>query len=319
MTVKCQGCGAEIGIDTNESLEARCHWCRQPLSINTRIPNGAIPDGILPFRITKETAMMRVREFVKGRWLFAHKQFKKEFTPENVFCVYLPYSVVDARFLGYLEGMGEKQTRKYTRDKKTYYDYDEYFLKRDLSVLVNDLSVASSSKRKIDTARNTNNVLQAVQPYPIEEAVDFRAHYLSGYNSERRDVDFDEIELLVKDQLLTTLRGLGSRTIRKYDPRGVRWESEKVTVEGARFASIYLPIWLYSFVEHNSKEVKGQKNADLIHYIAVNGITGKTMGSVPINRPLLLFVSWVIGLTISIPLGFFDLFINGFIPSSWLR
>ncbi|MCL1847986.1 MAG: hypothetical protein FWF91_08530, partial [Coriobacteriia bacterium] len=29
ITIKCQGCGSEVVIDTTEAMTARCHWCRQ--------------------------------------------------------------------------------------------------------------------------------------------------------------------------------------------------------------------------------------------------------------------------------------------------
>ena len=44
MTFKCTGCGAEVVIDTNHSTQARCHWCRNKLSMNQQVPNGAVPD-----------------------------------------------------------------------------------------------------------------------------------------------------------------------------------------------------------------------------------------------------------------------------------
>ena len=37
VTFKCQGCGAEVSIDTNETVQARCHWCRSYLSINEKM------------------------------------------------------------------------------------------------------------------------------------------------------------------------------------------------------------------------------------------------------------------------------------------
>ena len=56
VTVRCNGCGAEVIIDTTETTVKRCHWCRGILSINERITNGAVPDVILPFQVSKEDA-----------------------------------------------------------------------------------------------------------------------------------------------------------------------------------------------------------------------------------------------------------------------
>ena len=56
----------------------------------------------------------------------------------------------------------------------------------------------------------------------------------------------------------------------RYD-RGVRWEEESLDVHGTRWVATYLPVWLYSYQ---------QPGSGMLHYIAVNGRTGETMGSV---------------------------------------
>src|SRR5699024_6019204 len=61
MTLKCQGCGAEVVINVDQQLQARCHWCRQTLSVNTQIPNGAVPDAVLPFQLTRDQAIEKIR------------------------------------------------------------------------------------------------------------------------------------------------------------------------------------------------------------------------------------------------------------------
>ena len=306
VTIACQGCGAEVSVDTDESLEARCHWCRQRLSINDQIPNGAVPDGILPFRVSKEEAMAKVNEFTAKRRFFAQRRFREEFTAENVFGVYLPHIVADARFTGRLEGSAEEHIRSYevkTGDDSstTYYDFDEYHLVRELAVLADDITLEASSKRQIDTALNTNNVINAVQPYPIEEAVEFRAHYLSGYNAERRDMDMSLLDQRLADSMLTVLREKADASAQRYSRRGVRWEYEKAELLGTHEAAVYLPLWLYSYVERNALPANHEGSRDLIHYIAVNGITGKTMGSIPVNKGKLCGFSALIAAAVTIP------------------
>ena len=84
ITIKCKSCGAEVVVDTANSTSARCHWCRNHLSINDVIPNGAVPDMILPFKLKKEEAQRRINKFVTDRTFFAHPKFKKEFSTENI-------------------------------------------------------------------------------------------------------------------------------------------------------------------------------------------------------------------------------------------
>ena len=110
---KCAGCGAEVVINTETAMTARCHWCRHVLGVNEQIDNGAVPDAVLPFHITKDDAVARIRQFVGKRSLFALKAFKDGFTPENVVGVYLPYMVVDARGNADATGVGEIETRRH--------------------------------------------------------------------------------------------------------------------------------------------------------------------------------------------------------------
>ena len=60
ITLKCDGCGAEVVINTEESANARCHWCRSILSLNSKVENGITPDVILPFTLTKEDAQKKI-------------------------------------------------------------------------------------------------------------------------------------------------------------------------------------------------------------------------------------------------------------------
>lgn len=64
ITLKCESCGAEVVIDTKTTTQARCHWCRNTLSLNNQIPNGAVPDVILPFSVSKEDAKEKINAFV---------------------------------------------------------------------------------------------------------------------------------------------------------------------------------------------------------------------------------------------------------------
>lgn len=115
VTFKCSGCGAEVTVNTQSQMTARCHWCRHVFGVDEQVPNGAVPDAVLPFHIQKDDAVARIRQFVHKRRLFALKQFKEEFAPENVIAVYLPYMIVDARASADVIGMGEIETRRYTR------------------------------------------------------------------------------------------------------------------------------------------------------------------------------------------------------------
>ena len=290
LTLKCQACGAEVVVNTQEALHARCHWCRNTLTINAQLPNGAVPDGILPFSITRQDAIARITEFVKKRRFFAHPQFTRQFAPEEVVGVYLPYLTMDANARVTVEGEGEIQTRKYQvkvgDDWETRYDADRYRLGRDFNLYVDDVTIESSADRaNIDPSRNTNNIINTILPFDTKNAVTYNANYLRGFTSEKRDVNLDGISRDAYERVLSIGRARANELIRSYD-RGVRWQFERLRVRGTRWVSLYLPVWLYSYYEERT---------GLKHYVAVNGRTGETMGSVPVRKAKLLAISGIIG------------------------
>lgn len=292
MSFKCTGCGAEVTVNTESAMTARCHWCRHVFGVNEQVANGAVPDAVLPFHIKKADAVARIRQFVDKRRLFALKAFKEQFTPENVAGVYLPYMIVDGKASADIAGHGEIKTREYTRgsdnNKKTYYDADVYQLQRHVDFTVDDLPLESSAGRgNLDTNSNTNNIINTILPFDTKNAVKWNASYLSGFSSEKRDRDVEHLRPRLEEQLLSIARCQAEASVARYD-RGVRWEREGLDVHGTRWVSMYLPVWLYSYHQPGS-------HGGLLHYIAVNGRTGETMGSVPVQQWKLLTAAITVG------------------------
>lgn len=285
VTIKCNGCGAEVVIDTNQTTQARCHWCRGILSINERIPNGAVPDTILPFKITKDEAKQEIDRFVISRRFFALPIFKREYKLENVMGVYLPYMLVDANTICDFEGEGEKLIRKYKVSKSTRYDASVYRIRRKFNLTIEDLTI-ETSKDKLDknSTKKTNNIINSIMPFDTENCIRFQSNYLTGFTSEKRNTDVEELKYKAETQFHDIARHTLNKDLKQYD-RGIRWQKENMDIIGTRWISAYLPVWIYSYYE---------KKKRILHYVAVNGRTKELMGSIPINKPLLFFVSTII-------------------------
>lgn len=293
LTFKCSSCGAEVVIDTSSQASARCHWCRNTLSVNQQIPNGAIPDTVLPFKVSKADAKKEIETFVGKRKFYAHPEFRKEFTTDNIMGVYLPYMIVDANTHISLTGQGEHEVNRYTEkigDRTiTYYDADLYDVERDFDLTIEGLTI-ESSKDKLDTnsSNRTNNIINSIMPFDTENCVKWDANYIKGYTSEKRDTNVDDLKGIVEAQSKDIARFAANETLEDYD-RGVRWDNENLKLKGQQWKAAYLPIWLYSYQEE-------KKDKKLLHYVAVNARTKKTMGSVPIHMPKLLLVSFFVEL-----------------------
>jgi DNA-directed RNA polymerase subunit RPC12/RpoP len=292
VTMKCDGCGAEVVVNTAEQMGARCHWCRHVLTVNEQVPNGAVPDAVLPFSITHAEAVAKIKEFAGKRRMFADRTFVREFTPENVVGVYMPYMVIDSNASADVVGFGEVETGRYTRgtgdNKVTVYDADVYEVHRHVDFTADDLTLEASSERAaMNSAINTNNVINTILPFDTENAVKWNASYLTGFTSEKRNQDVAHMAPELEDQLLSIARSQIEASIGGYD-RGVRWERERIEVHGTRWVAMYLPVWLYSYYHPEG-------GRPMVHYIAVNGRTGEVMGSVPVSRGRLLAAALTAG------------------------
>ncbi len=291
LTFKCSSCGAEVVIDTASSSQARCHWCRSTLSVNQQIPNGSIPDVVLPFKVTKDIAKVEIEKFVGKRKFFANPKFKEEFTTNNIMGVYFPYMLIDVNAHASLSGRGEIQTRKYYKgnnnNQTTYYDADLYDVSRDFDLTINGLSIESNLERlNTVSSHQTNNIINAIMPFDVENCVSYDANFLRGYTSERRNANISELQSVVDEQAKDVARFAANETLKEYD-RGVAWSRESFDIKGEQWKSAYLPVWLYSY-----QEVRNDQK--ILHYVAVNARTKETMGSVPIHMPKLLLVSFLV-------------------------
>lgn len=289
LTLRCQGCGADVILHVTEQLQARCHWCRQKLSVSTQVATGAVPDAVLPFVLSREEAVQRIAALIGARSRYARSYVTEGFRPENVFGVYIPYLVVDGNVRAELHGKGEVTTRTYTvkvgDSYQTRYDVNLHQVDRSFDLLIDDLAVVSSRVFAGQVARATNHVVHALAPFDTENAVVFSSNYLSGFHAQRRDLDVTDVDEEVEDRFLAIARARLEPTVAGYD-RGVRWEHEGVAVRGTRWLTVLVPVWLYS---HSPPA------GDEVHYIAVNGRTGLTHGSVPISSGKLWLTSCAAG------------------------
>jgi hypothetical protein len=171
---------------------------------------------------------------------------------------------------------------------------------RTLDLAVDDVVVeTASSKADINSEVSTNNIINAILPFEVKNIVRFNSGFLGDtYTSERRDMDVEHAEKFAADHFMTIGRGAVQQSVSGYT-RGVRWEAEQLHIKGSRWTSVLLPVWLYGFVET-------RKGKQITHYIAVNGQSGATMGSVPINRAKAALLAWSLAIGISVitwPLG----------------
>ena len=281
VSFKCSSCGAEVVVNTEESLDASCHWCKHIFTVNEKLKNGAVPDLVLPFKLTKAKAQEKARECIDNMG-HVNEDFRKSFEKDGLRGVYFPYFIVDVNARMELHGMAEKtvSVNNSFKERASLYKID-----REFSVYIDDLTVESSSARlNQDTMINSNNIINAILPFDTENAVAWDANYLRGFASERRSVDIDKLKEVVALQSGDIARLLARDLIIEYD-RGARWEKEHLGIKGTRWKTAYLPVWLFSYRSSSGKDTR-------IYYVAVNARTGEAVGCAPGNTRFTQLSSW---------------------------
>jgi len=291
-TFRCPACGADLVVSagTNEAT-IRCHWCRNRITTADRIANGASPDGIIPFSLSREQALAIMEKFLSKRRTFASRRFLAEFTPQGIQPVYFPYFIVDVNARAHHAGQAGHLIRRWTegsgKDSTTYYDWDAYAFERQFNLYINDLLIENNlAFANTDRRVNTHNIINSMAPWNTHAMVPYSPLYLQAeYRAEPRTGNIPDVRPRVMIEATDISRRQSNTTMTGYN-HGIRYEIDELSVQGERWVSALCPVWLSSYLE-----VKG--NRHLLHYIAVNGSTGEVMGSVPTSRTRMLVVAGI--------------------------
>lgn len=272
VTLGCPSCGAEVVVNTADDLSLKCHWCRHILTVSHKIPNGAVPDLVLPFKISKTKAIEKMKEWIEPYKASMSAELFGSLKFEELSGVYFPYMITDVKAHSTAYGQGEHTKAKDSSGATV----EVYSVSREFDLYVDDLTIESSSKRlHQDVAVNSNNVINAIMPFDTENAVAWNANYLRGFSSERRDTNINDLKELVALQSGDIARARMKEMNEQYD-RGLRWQKEHLSIKGVNWKAAYLPVWLYSFRNTNANDGR-------IYYIAVNARTGETDGVLPVK------------------------------------
>ncbi|MCQ2527742.1 MAG: hypothetical protein MJ108_01330 [Saccharofermentans sp.] len=266
---QCSSCGAEISI-TNTEVSTFCIYCGNPSIVFSRVSKLKKPDMIIPFTVTKEQAMAKVRERIQKGFFIPDEI--KNYQIEQMRGIYIPYHITNVE---YDASMILSSVHKNNKSSTTYYYKRSAYahmpwVTTDASTTLSD----SSSQR--------------LEPYHMKEAKVFDEDYLVGFYSDASDVMEEDAIALAK-----------RRVKELYDAemlKSITGSSKKILQHRER-AEVYtkpltafLPAWFLTF-----------RYKDEPYTIIINGQTGKIVGGVPWNKAK--FTSMLISLSIVISLA----------------
>lgn len=268
----CSECGGEIIINGTEA-STTCIYCGNPNVVFSRIAKQRQPEFIMPFRITRESAVMRARDTIK-KGAFVPSEIKK-FSVDCCRGIYLPYWIVNATYYGTVIVEGSV-----TEDKKTvtrYFGRTGYLKFRNLPIDASRaLSDDSSSK---------------LEPFDLTHLKPFDEDYLAGFYSNVSDVTYSDVRKAAMERGKEFFAEAAVKDVEAYNKTVVDSLPSIDVDPDMKYAM--LPAWFISF-NYEGKH----------HTILVNGDTGKVVCALPWKKVLFNILLFTIAIFATV-LSFF--------------
>lgn len=255
----CSSCGGQIIINGTEASTG-CIFCGAPSVVFSRIIRQKRPEGIIPFKITKEEALDAVKaEFQKG--VFIPRKIKR-FKPENVRGIYIPYWVFNADHYGSVAVEGSV-TEDGDNTKTVYYARAGLMELHDLPIDASAVLSNESSER--------------LEPFKVSDMVPFDESYLLGFYSDICNADYNEASEIVRKRAKEMFEDYVKNGVdSEVTPRVLSsFHETEILEDGVCYAMF--PAWFISY------RYKGKHNT-----VLVNGQTGKVVCGVPWNGKLVI-------------------------------
>ncbi len=286
----CSSCGADLMLNGTEA-STFCSYCGSPTIVFDRVSKELRPKWIIPFKITESQALKCIRErFEEGSYI---PKKIKELTVDKVHAIYMPYWL----FTTYIRrGMMVEAS---TNDDGTF-------------LYVRDAS-CRYKKMTLDASMKLNNEMsRRLEPFHMDELVEFDVAYLSGFYADKYDVhkealasaNLERCRDYLDDAILDTCPHVNKMTtgsLCNYKKKDIREESQIENVEYA-----LLPAYFVNLKYDTGRQL-----------VIVNGQTGKVVGNLPFEKER--FISkFIIHSIIASPIFMILSYIAFWNPSLWM-
>ena len=269
--VRCTGCGAVVLLEDNVATD-KCPFCATHLENKPEAAQAMIaPESLLPFKTDLRHARESFDKWIKSRW-FAPSSLKKLANLGQLSGVYVPFWTYDA--MTYTHYTGQRGIN-YT-DTETYTETNEkgetetktrtvvrtvwYPAAGEVQHFFDDVLVCAS--RSLPTDKITQ-----LAPWDLDDLVNFKAEYLSGFKTERYAVGLKEGFDEAKEIMADVIEGLCRQDIGGDQQIVNSMQTQHV---GVTFKHVLLPIWVASY-----------RYFDKAYHILVNARTGQVVGERP--------------------------------------
>ena len=257
----CNSCGGEIIGE--ESLGATsCPFCGNRVVISSKFSGALRPDLVIPFKLSRDQAKQALTRHYAGKKLLP-RAFKDKNHLDEIKGVYVPFWLFDAD-ADVKADYDATKVRRWSDSNFHYTETSHYHVHRSGGMGFDQVPVDGS--QAID-----DQLMESLEPFHLNEAVDFQTAYLAGYFANKYDVDAQTCFPRADERIQRSARQAFRNTVKGYN--SVNPKREDVTLSNNRVRYALLPVYLLSTSWNNQN-----------YLFAMNGQTGKLVGDLPLDK-----------------------------------
>ena len=268
----CKSCGGEITADANTAATS-CPFCGNPVVMQGKLSGNLRPDYVIPFKMDKKAAKEAYKKHLQGKRLLP-KVFKDENHIDEIKGMYVPFWLFDADVDASIRYKGTK-TRFWSDSKYDYTETSYFSISRDGNIGFSHVPVDGSTKM-------ADNLMESIEPFDFQEAVDFQTAYLAGYLADKYDVSEQESVQRANARIKASTEDSFRETIHGYE--SVLVENSNIRLLGGKAKYALYPVWILN------TSWRGKN-----YTFAMNGQTGRMVGDLPVDKNALW--RWRLGIT----------------------
>ena len=268
----CNACGGEIVADDTTGA-SECPFCGNPVVMTGQFAGDLKPDLVIPFKVNKKDAIAALKNHYKGKLLLP-KVFKDQNHIKEIKGIYVPVWLFDTDANAYVRYKASR-TRSWSDSNYYYTETSYYSVTRGGDVGFANVPVDGSTKMD-------DTLMESIEPFRVEDAVDFQTAYLSGYLADRYDVNSQQSIDRANQRIKKSTEEAFASTVKGYT--SVVPVSSNIQLTNGRARYALYPVWILN------TQWNGQKFT-----FGINGQTGKIAGDLPMDKAA--FWKWLLGVS----------------------
>ncbi len=258
---KCNTCGGRIIANAEEGVTT-CPYCDSEIIITEQFSGDLKPDTVIPFKLNKKEAIDKLYKYFNSKKLLPN-DFKDKRHLQEIKGIYVPFWLYSAKAKGNYRYRATR-VRVYPLGDYIYTETSFFLVQRGGTLQFNNVPVDGSEKMPDD-------MMESLEPYDLNEAVDFNTAYLAGFLADRYDVESETASKRANERIANTSEEQFRSTVVGYNAVTVEHSSVQLEESKAKYA--LLPVWLLT-----------TKWKDKKYVFAMNGQTGKMVGDLPVDK-----------------------------------